>query len=128
MKDHQIAELVNELTSEVRKLSPEAPGSLREVISRVTSSHIKLIVKDLQELHAEFSDFYHQYKCDCEHRHCSRCEDSATAEQVLHKISSNYRSETMFTLSEDAQKVIHELSNKRAMARAIKQKKKLYGL
>lgn len=41
MKDHDIAELVNNLTKEVHKLCPDAPQCLREVTSKTVVSKLK---------------------------------------------------------------------------------------
>ena len=40
MKDHQIAELVNILTAEVKRISPDSPQCLRSVISRSVTDYI----------------------------------------------------------------------------------------
>ena len=40
MKDHQIAELVNEVTSQVKRICPDAPQCLREVISNAVKNKL----------------------------------------------------------------------------------------
>ena len=41
MKDHEISAIVNELTREVKRICPDAPQQLRQVISRVIVEGLK---------------------------------------------------------------------------------------
>tara|TARA_B100000700_G_scaffold311500_1_gene393516 strand:+ start:121668 stop:121832 length:165 start_codon:yes stop_codon:yes gene_type:complete len=41
LADHEVAALVNELRDEVKRICPNAPQMLREVISKVVTKHVK---------------------------------------------------------------------------------------
>jgi hypothetical protein len=49
MKDHEIAELVNEVTKQVKRVCPDAPQCLREVISRPIVEALKPKVGTIKE-------------------------------------------------------------------------------
>jgi hypothetical protein len=40
MKDHEIAALVNEVTKQVKRICPDAPQCLREVVSKAVKSKL----------------------------------------------------------------------------------------
>lgn len=42
MKEHEIAELVNAVTKQVKVICPDAPQCLREVISRAVNSELEM--------------------------------------------------------------------------------------
>ena len=52
MKDHEIRELVDELNKEIRKIAPEAPHSLRQIISRIVTKKQKPPSEEVGQMRA----------------------------------------------------------------------------
>ncbi len=66
-KDHQIGELVNEITANVKRICPEAPQQLRSVIASSVVSDIKGHMEDQKKRMVEAKLEELLYCCDSMH-------------------------------------------------------------